>query len=256
MEAAELQAALDFAADAVWRAGRLTLGYFQTGIAVERKGDNSPVTAADKASEKLFRELIARAYPDDGIIGEEFGEQPGRSGRTWIIDPIDGTKSFVCGVPLYGCLLGLSDGTSPLVGAAYYPALDELIYAGQGLGAWWNGRRASVSKVDKLSDAVLLSSEYKQTFEARLPLFHRLVDATYIQRTWGDSYGYLLVATGRADIMIDPLMWLWDCAPFQVILEEAGGTFTDWKGKPTIYASESVATNGVLFNAVMGLINE
>jgi histidinol-phosphatase len=198
--------------------------------------------------------MIAQAFPDDGIIGEEFGEQPSRTGLTWIIDPIDGTKSFISGVPLYGCLLALSDGTRPLVGAAYYPALDEMLTAAHGMGCWWNGRRARASAVDALADAVLLSSEYKQTFEDRLEALHRLVDATWIQRTWGDSYGYLLVATGRAEIMVDPVMQVWDCAPFQVILEEAGGTFTDWNGTPTIYAGESVATNGKLFSAVMELI--
>lgn len=255
MDAVSLRAALDFATDTVWRAGRLTLGYFQTGVDIERKKDNSPVTAADKASENLMRELIARSFPDDGIIGEEFGEQPSRSGRTWIIDPIDGTKSFVCGVPLYGCLLGLVDGTRSIVGAAYYPALDEIIYAGQGLGAWWNGRRAHVSSVSELQDAVLLSSEVKKTFDDRFPLFERLIDSTYIQRTWGDAYGYMLVATGRAEIMIDSSMRVWDCAPFQVILEEAGGTFTDWKGNPTIYADEGVATNGALFKTVMEKLN-
>jgi histidinol phosphatase-like enzyme (inositol monophosphatase family) len=254
MEGAALQARLDFATEAIWRAGRLTLGYFQTGVAVERKRDRTPVTIADKEAEQHLRGLIARSFPDDGIIGEEFGEQPSRTGLTWIIDPIDGTKSFISGVPIYGCLLGMSDGTQPLVGAAYYPALDEMLTAAHGMGCWWNGRRARVSAVDALADAVLLSSEYKQTFGDRLEAFHRLVDATWIQRTWGDSYGYLLVATGRAEIMIDPAMQVWDCAPFQVILEEAGGTFTDWNGTPTIYAGESVATNGKLFNAVMELI--
>jgi histidinol phosphatase-like enzyme (inositol monophosphatase family) len=254
MDASQLQSLLDFATEAVFRAGRLTLGYFQNGVSVERKGDNTPVTQADKESEKLLRSLIEQHYPDHGILGEEFGHQPGASGLTWIIDPIDGTKSFVCGVPIYGCLLGLSDGVRPLVGAAYYPALDEMLIAARGLGAWWNGRRAQVSTVAELSDAVLLASEIQRTFDARLPLFHKLIDATYIQRTWGDSYGYLLVATGRAEIMIDPMMNPWDAAPFGVILEEAGGTFTDWKGSPSIYAGESVATNGVLFDAVMRTI--
>lgn len=250
---AQLRSALDFALEAAHLAGRLTLGYFQTGLKPERKSDNSPVTAADKAAEEKLRALIAAAYPDDGIIGEEFGRQAGTSGYTWVIDPIDGTKSFVCGVPLYGCLLARIDHDNRTqVGVAHYPALNETVYAGRGMGAYWNGRPARVSTTASLSDAVLLMSDVVGYAErGKGDAYQRLIAETYIQRTWGDSYGYMLVATGRADVMIDPIMWLWDCAPFGVILEEAGGTFTDWRGEPTISAGESIATNGVLLPTVL-----
>lgn len=247
-----LQPFLDFALDAMWQAGRLTLGYFQTGVAVERKSDNSPVTIADKSAEELLRKLISQRYPDHGIIGEEYGEQAGSSGLTWIVDPIDGTKSFTCGVPLYGSLLALVEDGVPLVGVANFPAMNETVYAARGLGTYWNGRRARVSSVNKLSDAVLLASEIGN-YGAKDAAFQKLVSSTYIQRTWGDSYGYLLVATGRAEIMLDSKMAIWDCAPFPVIFEEAGGTFTDWQGNNTITGGESIATNGVLFEQVMAI---
>jgi histidinol-phosphatase len=245
-----LSSYLDFALEAAWQAGRITLGYFQSGITAERKADHSPVTIADKQSEQKLRELISHYYPDHGIIGEEFGRQDSSSGLTWTVDPIDGTKSFVQGVPLYAVLLALTDGKRPLVGVAHFPALNETVYALQGGGCFWNGRRCHASKVDVLKDAVLLASEiggYEN--HGKQDAWKRLVNATYIQRTWGDAYGYALVATG-----LDARMAVWDCGPLEVILEEAGGTFTDWKGTPTIYAGESIATNGLLFDPVMKLI--
>lgn len=251
----ELQPLLDFALDAAWQAGRITLGHFQTHVAVERKADYSPVTIADRESEKKLRDLIGRHWPDHAILGEEFGQTGSGAEYTWIVDPIDGTKSFVQGVPLYAVLVALTRERSPLVGVAHFPALNETVYAARGLGCYWNGRRARVSAIKDLKDAVLLGSEVAvQNNAAHSQGWQRLVDATYIQRTWGDAYGYSLVATGRAEIMCDPEVKIWDCAPFQVILEEAGGTFTDWSGTPRIDGGESLATNGLLFDPVMALV--
>jgi len=245
-----LQPLLDFALDAIWQSGRMTLGYFQTGVDVERKSDDSPVTIADKNAEQLLRRLIGEKFPEHGIIGEEYGEQAGSSGLSWVIDPIDGTKSFTSGVPLYGCLLALVEDDHTLVGVAHFPALGETLYAARGVGCFWNGRRARVSSVDRLKDAVLLGSEVGN-FGEKDKAWQQLIASTYIQRTWGDAYGYLLVATGRAEVMVDARMQVWDCAPFTVIIEEAGGTFTDWKGNTSIYGGEAVATNGILFDKVM-----
>lgn len=255
----DLQSLLAFAVDAAWQAGRITLGYFQTGLAAERKADNSPVTVADRLAEQKLRELIATYWPDHALIGEEYGHQPGRAGSdyTWIIDPIDGTKAFISGVPFYGVLLALVKGQQPLLGVSYFPALGDMIYAARGDGCFWNGRTAHVSTVARLADAVLLASDLN-TFAQfnRQAAFQRLIDATYFQRTWGDAYGYALVATGRAEVMLDPVMAIWDCGPLQVILEEAGGTFTDWRGTPTIFGGEAVATNGALFAPVMELVRD
>jgi histidinol phosphatase-like enzyme (inositol monophosphatase family) len=250
-----LRSLLDFALDAAWQAGRITLGYFQAGVAVERKADNSPVTLADRGAEQKLRELIERAWPDHGIIGEELGRRPGRSDLTWILDPIDGTKSFIHGVPLYATLVALADGAGPLLGIIHLPALGETVYAARGEGCYWNGRRARVSGVSDLREATLLASEL-DTFVTcgRTAAWERLVTATGIHRTWGDAYGYALIATGRAEVMVDPIVAVWDCGPLQVVLEEAGGTFTDWRGTPTIYGGEAVATNGALFQQVIRLV--
>ncbi|MDX1412546.1 MAG: inositol monophosphatase family protein [Candidatus Promineifilaceae bacterium] len=245
---------LEFALDAAWQAGRMTLAHYQTSIQISRKDDNTPVTIADREAELKIRRLITDNWPDHGIIGEEFGREPRKSSYTWIIDPIDGTNSFISGVPLYSTLIALTDGDHALIGVAHFPALGETIYAVRNGGCYWNGRRAHVSNVDKLSDAVLLTSGLNY-FGSKTPAWERLVDNTYIQRTWGDAYGYFLVATGRAEVMVDPAMHLWDSAPFQVIIEEAGGTFTDWQGNPTIHAPESMATNGTLFKDVLSLIH-
>ena len=252
----DTQALLDFALDAAWQAGRLTLGHFQTGVAVERKADNSPVTVADEGAEQLIRKLITERWPDHGITGEEFGKQAGSSGLIWIIDPIDGTKSFVHGVPLYANLIAVTDSEGTLAGVAHYPALNETVYAVRGLGCYWNGRRCHVSDVDRLEDAAIMTSElesYKSPEKAAA--WQRLVAASYMQRTWGDAYGYALVATGRVDAMVEPGLKIWDAAPFQVILEEAGGTFTSWNGERSIDAGNAIATNGKLYDAVMRVVN-
>jgi histidinol phosphatase-like enzyme (inositol monophosphatase family) len=249
------RALLEFALDAVWQAGRITLGYFQAGVAVDRKADNTPVTVADREAEQRLRSLITQYWPDHGVVGEEFGRSAATSQYTWLIDPIDGTKSFVSGVPLYANLLALLDGPSALLGVMHFPALNETVYAVRGEGCYWNGRRAHVSSVDQLSDAVLLVSGLGE-FGDKAAVWQKLCQATYIQRTWGDAYGYALVATGRAEVMVDPVMALWDCAPLQVILEEAGGTFTDWQGHATIHAGEGLATNSQLLAQVLRTIQQ
>jgi histidinol-phosphatase len=253
MGAASLDDYLDFALDAARQAGRVTLEYFQTSVAVERKADSSPLTIADREAEQLLRELTADKWPGFGIVGEEYGRSAGTSPYTWVFDPIDGTKSFVAGVPLYANLLALLENDAPVLGVAHFPALDETVWAARGRGCFWNGERARVSTVGRLEDAVLLTSGI-DLFGPKQAAWERLVDATYVQRTWGDAYGYALVATGRAEIMVDPVMEIWDAAPLQVILEEAGGHLTDWKGEATVHHRETIGTNAALFEAVMDLV--
>ncbi len=248
---------LDFALDAVWQAGRLTLGYFQTAVSIEKKKDNTPVTIADKEAEALLRRLISTRWPSHGIMGEEHGTRSTKpkARYQWVIDPIDGTKSFIAGVPIYATLLALMDGETAVLGIIHLPALNDTIYATQGGGCYWNGRRARVSDTKQLKDAVVLSSsiDYGRFSLKKRAAWKRIINSTYIQRTWGDAYGYALVATGRADIMLDPEMDIWDIAPLQVIMEEAGGTLTDWNGRSTIHESESIGTNGALLDAVIAI---
>ena len=247
---------LNFALDAAWQAGRVTLGYFQTGVAVRRKADNTPLTIADQQAEQKLRQLIEQYWPEHNIVGEEYGRTQHNSPYTWVCDPIDGTKSFMCGVPLYANLVALLYENEPILGVINLPALNEMVYAVKGGGCFWNGRPAHVSGTQNLADAVVLRSELENPERyGRQEAWQKLVAASYVQRTWGDAYGYSLVATGRADVMLDPVMALWDIAPLQVIMEEAGGTLTDWQGEATIHHEECIATNKHLLHDVLTLVN-
>lgn len=254
---------LDFAIAAGRDAGRHTLTYFQQpDLAVERKSDDSPVTVADREAEQMMRRLIATTFPDDGILGEEFGETPGSNEFRWILDPIDGTKSFIAGVPLYSTLIGVEFAGDPLLGFIGLPALDELAYAVIGQGAFHccgNSAPvpARVSRRDHLAEGIFVTSQV-DTFDARgaFQAFRRLEQASYVSRTWGDAYGYLLVATGRAEVMVDPIMNLWDAAAILPVMVEAGGTFTDWQGRRTTTAGEGIATNGRVLDEVLAITRE
>ena len=227
--------------------GEIALKHYRSALTVETKGDGSPVTIADREAEEGARAWLATHFPEDGILGEEFGERMGTSGRRWMLDPIDGTKSFVRGVPLWGSLVALVEGEQVLAGAAYFPAVDELVAAAPGEGCWWNGRRASVSRVSSIADATVLITDDRTFPTAEQTAGWRgLASAAKIARGWGDCYGYLLVATGRAEIMVDPIMNPWDAACFQPIIEEAGGVFTDLRGKPTAFGGQVIATNAAI----------
>lgn len=254
-----LQLAIEIAREA----GRLTLEFFQRDIVrVERKSDNSPVTQADRQAEQLLRQRIAAAFPRDAIVGEEYGEQRGDSGYQWILDPIDGTKSFISGVPLYTVLIGvLRDGRSEM-GVICAPGLDECVYAEKGAGCWStkgnsSPQRAQVSQISQLADSRFVTSQV-DSFQRRgaAEAYQRLERAAYVTRTWGDGYGYLLVATGRVEVMVDPVMNLWDAAAIQPVLEEAGGTFTDWQGHATVAAGEGIGTNGRVLDEVLAITRD
>jgi histidinol phosphatase-like enzyme (inositol monophosphatase family) len=253
----ELSSLLDFAVRLAREAGEITLRHFKKSFIAERKADNSFVTIADREAERDLRANIERAFPGDGILGEEEGEKIGATERRWIIDPIDGTYSFVHGVPLYAVLIGLEIEGESVLGAVNLPALNELVYAARGLGCFWNGEPARVSTTQTLSEALLLATDFgaceQYGFGAAAETLQGQVSA---RRTWGDAYGHVLVATGRADIMLDPVMNVWDCAALLPLLEEAGGTFTDWQGKKTIHGGNAISTNGRLFDDVMETIRK
>ncbi|MGE3802739.1 MAG: inositol monophosphatase family protein, partial [Candidatus Kapaibacterium sp.] len=189
-------------------------------------------------------------------LGEEIGESSGEAPVRWIIDPIDGTKSFICGVPLYGTLIGIEIEGEASVGVASLPALGEVYYATVGGGAFCNGRRIEVSRTSDLSKSVILSSSDRslRLDEDSARRYDHLVERTLFQRTWGDCYGHILVASGRAEAMLDPRVSVWDSAPLKVIVEEAGGVFTDWKGEPTIHGGSAISTNALLSESIRDIL--
>ena len=254
----EIDERLKLANRAIQASGDVIRKYFLTGdLQVRRKGDGSPLTIADQETEEFLRGEIKKAFPEDGIVGEEFGETEGTSGFRWILDPIDGTKSFISGVPLFGTMIGVEVDGRSIIGSVYFPGLNEGIYAAQGQGAWHYRNdqpptRASVSKTTTLSDAVLVTSEVESFHDRNAQeIYRELAQAVFFARTWGDVYGYMLVATGRVDVMIDPILNIWDAAAVQPIIEEAGGVFSDWAGLSRIDAGESVGTNGLLHEQVL-----
>ena len=247
------QALVDMAIELATAAGALTRKWFDRGtVQFDTKDDGSPVTEADKAAERYLREQISLAFPTDAIVGEEEDDRDGTSGRTWIIDPIDGTKSFTHGVPLYGTLLSVVDEHGPAVGVIVMPALEEVVSAGRGLGARHNGRETSVNDHEDFESSYIMTSglEYWPDTAER----DRLVNCPATVRTWGDAYGYLLLVTGRCEAVVDPLVKIWDIAPMQVIIPEAGGVLTNQIGAPWVEGNHIVASNGKVHNRVIDAV--
>ncbi|HUP74995.1 MAG TPA: inositol monophosphatase family protein [Acidimicrobiales bacterium] len=243
---------LEIALDITRRAGQMTLQWFQSSsLTIERKRDGTPVTEADRAAEAFIRDELRRRFPDDSIVGEEFADHAGSSDRTWYVDPIDGTKAFSHGVPLYSNLLALFDASGCSVGVINIPALDEVVCAGRGLGCFYNGATCRVSDTDSLDGAYVTTSGLGNWPPSALP---QLLDAGCNVRTWGDGYGYLLVATGRVDAMVDHEVKPYDVAPMPVILREAGGRFSDFAGASRHDGGSSLATNGRLHDDLLALL--
>lgn len=251
------QSLLDQAVELLQEAGDLTLQWFdRDDLAIEQKGDGTPVTEADKAAERLIRERLDANRPDDTVLGEEEADKPGTSGITWIIDPIDGTKAFTRGVPLYSNLLGVFDEHGPLLGVIHLPALGITVYAGRGLGCFRNGKPVRVSDRTDPAACVLSTSGFNPWNDDALLGVKR---AEFQLRTWGDGYGYAMVACGALDAMVDPSVSLWDVAPLPVIMAEAGGCFTAVDGSaPTLIPGQqtsAVATSAAIHSAVITALN-
>jgi histidinol-phosphatase len=259
----DLRPRLQFALEIARKASELILDYYQSeSLAVEAKRDSSPVTAADRGAEELIRKHIQQDFAGDGVLGEELGEIPSSNGFRWILDPIDGTKSFIHGVPLFGTLIGLELNDRVVLGVCRFPALDEVVYAAEGQGAWWQigevpPRRARVSPVDRLSEALFCITTISGWERiGRYDAFERIRTEAKLTRGWGDCYGHALVATGRADVMVDPLMNAWDAAALVPIVQEAGGHFCDWNGQTSIYSGNGLSVNAALKETVLDLLRE
>jgi histidinol phosphatase-like enzyme (inositol monophosphatase family) len=239
---------LAFAIETAYRAGRSTLAHFRTGAPVETKADASPVTVADRNAERMIRAAIAEKFPDDAILGEEEGGDTDAPDR-WIIDPIDGTKSFICGVPLYSTLLAYEQDGLPVLGVCYLPALDEMFYAERGGGAFVDGRPCRVSARPEISGGVITGgSVTSMEKHNRLAGYMRLAERTVAARNWGDAHGHTLVACGRVEAMLDPVVNRWDLSAVRIIVEEAGGRFTDYSGGDPFARGhdplEAISSNG------------
>ena len=250
----DLDRALAAAVDAARAAGEIALTYYRTGFDVTLKADATPVTQADRGAEQAIREVLGRAFPECGFLGEEFGAV-GDQQRRWIIDPIDGTKNFIRRVPVWATLIGLEEAGEVTVGVIHNPVTGELLTARRGGGAWRDGERVRVSSIDDFGHATLLHAGLKLLREAGCwDGFVRLVEATGRQRGWGDYLGYALVAEGKAEIYLETDLKAWDLAPCKLIVEEAGGRFTDFAGVPTIHSGTAFATNGHLHDAALALL--
>jgi histidinol-phosphatase len=246
--------ALAAAVEAARAAGEIALRYYRTGFDVTLKADATPVTQADRGAEQAIREVLGHAFPDCGFLGEELGAV-GDQRRRWIIDPIDGTKNFIRRIPVWATLIGLEEDGDVTVGVIHNPVTGELLAARRGGGAWRDGERVRVSSVDDLGEATLLHAGLRLLREAGCwDGFVRLVDATGRQRGFGDYLGYALVAEGKAEIYLETDLKAWDLAACKVLVEEAGGRFTDFAGVPTVHTGTALASNGRLHDAALALL--
>ena len=251
------KARYDVMLDAAREAGNLALKYFDTGIAVETKADRSPVTIADRDAEKLLRATLTRYFPGDGFLGEEFGEQDGTTGFRWIIDPIDGTRSFVRNIPIWATLVGLEFQGKQIAGLAYIPTWGQMFHALSGCGAFRDERRISVSSTEKLAQSLVSYSSFgffKSPDSG--PAFLEMLKQTERSRSYADFYGFVLVAQGSVDLMVDYGVHIWDVAGLKVIVEEAGGKFTDWQGDPRIDRPDVIASNGKVHDAALTILKK
>ncbi|MFW5904712.1 MAG: histidinol-phosphatase [bacterium] len=254
--ARELSGLLEFAVELAHRAGRSTLEHFGASVQAQAKPDGTPVTAADRGAERLLRQGIVDRFSDDAVVGEEFGEERPGGRYCWILDPIDGTRSFVRGVPLYAVLVGLLDDGEAVLGVIHFPALSETVAAARGQGCFLDGVRTQVNSTATLDTAVALTSDPRDVATSvHGEGWRRLTSQVDYVRGWGDAYGHALVATGRAEVMVDPELEVWDAAPLLPVLEEAGGRFTTLSGEARIDGGSGVSTNGVLHPAVLDLLS-
>lgn len=235
--------------------GEIIKGYFRTSIKVSSKPDSSPVTIADKKAEELMREEIMKEFPDHGIIGEEFGKHNPNSDYQWVLDPIDGTKSFICGAVTFGTLIALTHKGQPVLGVINQPVLNEFL-VGDNNTCELNGQKVSVRNIKKLSDTVLLTTDHLNIGKYySQEKFNELIKKVKIYRNWGDCYGYYLVATGYADVMIDPIMNIWDSMALIPVINGAGGTITDYKGGDPVKGNSIIASSPAIHDEIIKSLN-
>jgi histidinol-phosphatase len=251
----EWRSRYELAVQTAHKAAQLAQRYFDGTFAIEWKTDHSPVTVADREAEQLLRQTLLAAFPHDGFLGEEFGDTPGTSGYRWIIDPIDGTRSFVRGIPLWATLVGLEYRDEQIAGIADAPALGHAYRALRGDGAYCNNRRIHVSDVNELSQALVFYSSLSWFIKAgHQETFCELVRRTERTRGFGDFYGFVLVAQGSGELMVEHGVHAWDVAAIKPLIEEAGGRFSDWEGGTSIHRPDVIVSNGKLHDAALAIL--
>lgn len=257
----EWRSRYDLAVQVAQQAGAVGMKYFPDADSqafadkVEWKNDLSPVTLADREAEALLRSTLLKAFPNDGFLGEESGDQPGPSGYRWIIDPIDGTRSFVRGIPIWATLVGLEYKGEAIAGVAHIPPLGHTYRALRGDGAYRGDKRIHVSGVGAMKDAVMFYSSISWFVKAgKRDEFLELATRTQRQRGFGDFYGFVLVAQGAGELMVEHGVHIWDIAAIQPIVEEAGGRFTDWNGERRLDRPDVIASNGKLHEETLRLL--
>jgi histidinol phosphatase-like enzyme (inositol monophosphatase family) len=260
-EASAVDTRLAFAREIARSAGDVTLRYFGTAtLEVEQKGDGTPVSVADRTAETHLRDRIAEAFPHDAVLGEEHDDRPGTTGFRWILDPIDGTKSFVHGVPLYGTLVAVERGPHVLAGVIHMPALDEMVFGAVGRGAWHvvgggEPAPARVSTVATLAESTVCTTSFEYfTGQGTGHVFMDLAPRVAATRGWSDCYAHVLAVTGRIDAVVEPLMSPWDIAATIPIVIEAGGRCTSWQGKTDAYATDAIVTNGLVHDELLEIV--
>lgn len=226
---------------------------YESALTVELKADRTPVTVADKRAEEAIRSFLQRECPSHGILGEEFGETAGDGRHRWVLDPIDGTKSFIHHVPLFGTLIALERDGEPVVGVIACHAVGETVAAAKGEGAWLNGRRASVSTVAPVAEATVSMTSATRVDAEHPKAWQALATGARMIRTWGDCYGYLAVAAGRVEAMLDPEMNIWDAAALYPVITEAGGRMTTWRGEDRVGDSVA-ASNGLVHDELLRIL--
>jgi myo-inositol-1(or 4)-monophosphatase len=230
--------------------------YFRTEISVESKADNSPVTIADKKAEEVMRELIMKHFPEHGIVGEEFGVTNKDAEYTWILDPIDGTKSFICGAYSFGTLIGLLKNGEPILGVYNHPIFNDFLI-GDNIETRINGEITFIRNCRELNKAVLLTTDHLNIEKYQdIEKFNKLIKKVKLYRNWGDCYGYYLLATGYADIMIDPIMSPWDLLPLIPIIKGSGGVITDYQGNDPLKGKSAIAASPHIHSEVISLLNK
>lgn len=256
MDPETLRALRSFAEQIAQEAGALTLHYFRRGVEVTTKADRTPVTVADREAELLLRRHIEARYPDHGIVGEEFGTVRPDADFVWVLDPIDGTKSFVSGIPLFATLVGVLAHGQSIAGVICAPAMGELASAAQGDGCTLNGIPTHVAEPHAGSPPLALTSCTGDLYRHQPAFCCAYLERFPFHRTWADAYGYLMIAAGRAQVMVDAVMEVWDAAALYPIITEAQGIFTDWDGQPSVHGRCAVAGTPLAHAQTMALIRE